>query len=772
MRNFLVGGVLLTLAIGGLWLESRTRPGTLIVPQQQTHQSSESHLFDRSGLLLHSLRASALRRQLDWTPLNSISPALKAAVILAEDRRFYSHSGVDLLAFSSAAMQNLKGQPLRGASTITMQLAGLLQQIQSGAAQNSQFGEAPGSLNRRRSVLAKLSQMRAAWSIERQASKDQILEAYLNTLFFRGELQGISAASMALMGKQPIGLNQREAAVLASLIASPQAKPARVAQRACQLITRLERQVSETMGGPAGPEQPAAQTCEPELMPVSFLNRPQRVARQRAMAPHLAVKLLRFEPAVTSTIDARIQRLALRSLQEHLRELQSRRVEDGAVVVLHNPTGQVLAYVGSSGEYSEASEVDAAVALRQAGSTLKPFIYALAIERHAVTAASLLDDSALAISTGDAQYQPQNFNNEYRGWVSVRQALGSSLNIPAVRTLAMLDLNETAGYLKAVGLHSLTNSGDHYGYSLALGSADVRLIDLTNAYRTLANHGLYSPVSYLLNPPKETIRSHASRNQSHAVLSVGAVQIVNDILADNNARALTFGLDSALRTPFKSHVKTGTSKDMRDNWCIGFTEEFTVGVWVGNASGAPMRAVSGVSGAAPIWREIMVGLNSLRGDYQAATTSDSLHRPSVLSSDVLTQTVRYLGHNEPPRQELFLAGTQTSLIQLEPAGVQPTRFSNAQQARILQPLNGAIYSMDPDIPLKNQRLKLQANLANHANGQAFWLLNGQRIRTAESGAHWADLKLTPGRHLLSIVDAKGRALDAVRFEVRAPSVSR
>jgi penicillin-binding protein 1C len=704
----------LALLLGLLWMEQGTRPPELSLSRAEDARQSNARLLDRNGLVLQSVRMNPHQRRAEWTALADISPALLAAVLRAEDQRFHTHSGVDILAMLHATWQNMMREPhspRRGASTLTMQLAGHVMRAQD-------EGRGAGL---RRSIPEKITQMRAAWILERHTSKQEILESYLNTVSFRGELQGVAAASRGLFGKHPRGLNQRESAVLASLLSAPQAASAVVARRACRLI---------------GPE------CDPMLMPVSYLNRPQSFAEFDQLAPHVGIKLrAQLVPghALTTTLDARVQRLATSTLLEHLRELQGQRVEDGAVVVLDNASGEVLAYVGSSGDFSSAEHVDAAMSLRQAGSTLKPFLYGLAIEQKRLTAASLLDDSSLAIATADAQYLPRNYGNDFKGWVSVRRALAASLNVPAVRTLALLNPDDFVHRLRAVGLQSVSQEADHYGYSLALGSADVRLLDLTNAYRTLANQGLYSAVRFTAQSAGRPVR----------VMAAGSAQIVSDILADNEARAVAFGLDSALRLPFLAAAKTGTSKDMRDNWALGYTRDFTVGVWVGNASGRPMKGVSGVSGAAPVWRAVMLGLHSLQAQP---------HTPTALDSQVQRNEVRFVGVSEPPRQELFLAGTHLQEVTLAHVSTAPRGSSLPGQ--IVQPLNGAIYSMDPDIPLSRQVLLLKQQ--SHAGR---WEMNGKRLGESLR-QKWG---LVPGKHHLVLRGRKGEALDQVRFEVREPT---
>ena len=260
----------------------------------------------------------------------------------------------------------------------------------------------------------------------------------------------------------------------------------------------------------------------------------------------------------------------------------------------------MLAWVGSNARSSAAGEVDGVLARRQPGSTLKPFVYELAFEKRLITPASLLDDSPAQIATAAGLYLPQNYDREWKGFVSARTALGASLNVPAVRVAGLLGPDALHQRLRALGF-ALPESAGWYGASLALGSADVSLLALTNAYRALANGGLYSPA---------VLRSGGAAARPVRVADPAAVFLVTDILADNNARARTFGLASALATRGFAAVKTGTSKDMRDNWCIGFTDRYTIGVWVGNASGEAMHSVSGVSGAAPVWQALASALHA------------------------------------------------------------------------------------------------------------------------------------------------------------------
>ena len=683
---------------------------------------SDALILDRDGEVLQRLRTDASVRRGQWVPLADISPALRMALVHSEDRRFYEHSGVDWRAVSSAAWANLWNTKTRGASTLSMQLAGLLDpELRAGAGG--------------RSITQKIGQTFSAQLLEQRWRKDQILEAYLNLVPFRGELVGIDALSRTLFGKAAHGLDEREAAVASALVRAPNARPAQVAQRACGVLKLM---------------QPGAKIdCDAlDLFATGALQRRDFQASE-GMAPHAARQLVRAGQA-RSTLRAPLQRFAVQTLRQHLRELRGRHVEDGAIVVLDNASGEVLAWVGSSGNLSAAAEVDGVLALRQPGSTLKPFLYAQAIAERRITAASLLEDSSAQIPTAGGLYIPQHYDRQFKGLVSSRTALAASLNVPAVRTLVMVSPDAFHKQLRAVGL-PLAESGDYYGYSLALGSAEVSLLSLANAYRTLANGGRFSATS-LVRQPLPAFRT---------ALDARAAFIVTDILADPLARARTFGTDSILATRFWTAVKTGTSKDMRDNWALGFSQRYSVGVWVGNASGAPMWDVSGTSGAAPVWAALMKHLHQ---------TEPS--RAPAPPSGVVQSRVAFGDQLEATRSEWFIQGTEQSLFAIDSGAANAYRtnakdqkylkgLNNSSPPRITAPAPGSIIALDPDIAPAHQRLTFSAQ----GNGLR-WRMDGREFaRGAE--VRWLPW---PGRHVVQLLDARGQVVDEIRIEVRGAGV--
>ncbi|WP_294079410.1 penicillin-binding protein 1C [Sphingomonas sp.] len=661
---------------------------------------SEAWLYDRNGRLLDSARVDYQARRLAWTPLAHVAPAAADALVSAEDRRFRDHAGIDWLAILGSVRDRIEGKRARGASTLSMQVAAYL----------SPDLAAPGS----RGLLDKLRQMRAGAALERSWNKDQILEAYLNLAGFRGEAQGIGAAALGLFGKTPDALTRDDGLLLAALLPNPAAGAGEVSRRACALSHD-------------------ADCARFSGMAASMLGPARSLALDPGLAMHLSNRLLtRPGLKVATTIDIDIQQMAIRALRRQLQGLGGTRARDGAVIVADTATGEILAWVGGIGGASTAPSVDGAASYRQAGSTLKPFLYAEAIEKGYLTPASILDDSPVQLDTASGLYVPQNYDHAFKGPVSARAALAGSLNVPAVRTLLLTGVEAFRDRLWDTGYRGLTESGDYYGYSLALGSAEVTLLEQVAAYRSLAQGGMWAPLRVRQDDPRQPPRRTTTPQ---------AAWLVADMLADPNARAGTFGMDSALRLPFWAAVKTGTSKAMRDNWCVGFTDRYTVGVWVGNLEGDPMRAVSGTSGAAPVWRDVMMALHADR-------PGKAPPRPDGIEA----RDIRFAGNIEQPRREYFLAGTAMTRIATAPA--------SARRPRIVSPVSGSVYAVDPDIPIERQRMALSVS------GEVI----GHRLQLDGRDAGAADSRpmvlAGPGRHRLRLIAPGGRVVDQVMFTVR------
>jgi penicillin-binding protein 1C len=665
---------------------------------------SDAWLLDRHGALLDSRRIRFDVRRLEWVPLADVSPALVTAIVAAEDRDFWHHRGVRWRSVLGAIRDQLWRHQRRGASTITMQLASLLQQRRSRSGIDAWIG--------------KLEQVRCARSLEQRWSKPQILEAYLNLLGYQGELQGIGAAAARLAGKSASGLTVPESLVLAALLPQPGAGSERVVARACARARSLGSAVD----------------CDSIRATAGVLLASSAAAQSGGLAPQLAQRLLKSPGEhLRLTIDARTQRLARDILASHLSALADHNVRDGAAIVVDNASGEVLAYVGSAGPASRSADVDGVQAARQAGSTLKPFLYEMAIERRYLTAASLLADSPLSLDTASGVYIPHDYDHDFKGLVSVRTALASSLNVPAVRTLVLVGVEAFRNRLHDLGYDDIRQDGQYYGYSLALGSAEVTLWQQAQAYRALARGGQWSPL---------TLKPTGGAAASSSVLPADASFIISDILGDPAARAVTFGLDNHLDTGFWTAVKTGTSEDMRDNWCIGFSRQFTVAVWVGNFEGDSMYNVSGVTGAAPIWHELMVALQ--------AGVSPAEPDPPPGVRPLLTHFSRAI---EPARREWYLSGAQMGA---QPVAAVPERA----RPNIESPANGMVIAVDPDIPAGHQRLLISVR---GAQASMKLKLNDVLLGPAVPARLWEP---RPGAYYLTLEDEAGHSIDRVLFTVR------
>ena len=650
---------------------------------KESVRSSELILLDRHGKPLHEIRNNKISRRMNWVSLDSISAAVIHSLLIAEDRHFFEHKGVDWKAITDGALRYFTFRGKRGGSTITMQLASILDIRLKGKAGG-------------RSISQKWDQIRYAQEIEETWTKEEILEAYLNLVNFKGELVGIDAASRALFQKEAHGLNEVESSIIVSFFKSPSGKESRIAERACYIAREQEKELD----------------CDKIKVKVrEIFSRTYYIKPRNGFTYHIAHELNQAGvQELKTTLDKDIQIFSQEILRKQLLNLKSKNVKDGAVLVLENNTGNVLAYVGGAGrDTSSAYEIDGVKSRRQAGSTLKPFIYGLALQNKIITDNTILNDNPVDIHVGTGIYSPSNYQDAFHGDVSARIALASSLNVPAVKVLGMLSLDEFVFKLGELGFTELREA-DYYGLSLALGSLDISLKELTNAYRVLANGGVYSEIRIKEDDPKSVTKK---------IFTKEATEIISDILSDKEARALSFGLENPLVTRHTSSVKTGTSKDMRDNWCIGYNHKYTVGVWVGNFSGEPMWNVSGVTGAAPAWRDIMNRLSE--GEILVEQTKHPKSENVFIKSDIQNKT---------------------SLM------------------RITYPANHTIIAVDPDIPENNQAIYFESSKTDKS---VYWVLNGKKLEEVKGMYLWHP---KTGKYKLSIKNKKDKILDEVVFEVR------
>lgn len=626
---------------------------------KKTYQPSDIWVVDSSSFPLEPIRTQNKKRSLKWVEWNEVSPAFQTLLVRVEDHRFYAHHGVDAFAIAKTMLNGVNGKPWRGASTLSMQLASLLN------------GD---SVLKRRTVLQKIKQMAAAFKLESRWTKEEILEAYVNLAPFRGELIGLRAASVGYFEKNPVGLVDNDAALLIALLRSPNSSAERVSQRACFILQKTD-------------------CTELQNLAQQVFSQPYHLTRTRTLLPILSQHFIEKQQpnsnVIHSSLDHSIQELAMRSLREQLHALRSQNVNDGAVLVLETQSGRVVAYAANAGAgVASAVQIDGIETRRQAGSTIKPFVYATAFDMNLLTPSSLLSDTPADITVAPGRvYHPKNYDQTFRGLVSAGEALGSSMNVPTVKALRLTGGAEVLKRLQGLGFTTLQEE-DYYGPSLALGAIDVTLWELVQGYRKLAL--------------KESPFSDETRNT------------IFNVLAAPEYRRFTFGMDSILTLPFAAAVKTGTSKDMRDNWCIGWTPRYTVGVWVGNFNGKPMWNVSGMSGAAPIWRNMMLALH-----------------PKPENTSILTQ---YAQAAEPLR--------------------------NHTLSRIRYPAPNMLVGLDPDIPPPLQKLPIE--IENPQKGAQLFL-NDFLLSPALETTLWP---LKRGMFRLELRSGVGKLIDTVRFEVR------
>lgn len=556
--------------------------------------TSSVRFVDRDGNLLREARLDDGTRA-RWVPVSEVGALPLAALLAAEDRRFHEHHGVDPIAVARAALSNVRRlRVVSGASTLTMQLARTLRP-------------------RPKTVFGKLSEMALATRIDASLSKERILEEYLNRVSFGPNLRGIGAASHAYFGKAPKDLSLAEAALLAGVVRgpalyAPDRNPTRAKARRAFVLRRMAEDgaIDEARRATADGEPIATVGPHPAFGAPHLVQGLISGGSARALQPGLSWPA---HPArVETTIDAGLQRESEAAVRVIVERLRGRGVSAASVVVIDNPTGDVLAWVGSPDVFDREhlGANDGVVALRQPGSTLKPFLYALAMETRGFGPATVLPDIELQVKTGSGVWTPRNFDGRFHGPVRLREALGNSLNVPAVWTAQQVGVEPFLDRLRALGLDTLTQTASFYGPALALGDGEVKLVALTNAYATLARGGLGRPLRVVRAvTAADGARTSFEPGPETRVMPAGPVVEITDVLRDRRARLAAFGDFSALDFPYDVAAKTGTSKSFRDNWTIGFSSAVTVGVWVGNFDGSPMQDVSGVTGAAPIFHAVM-----------------------------------------------------------------------------------------------------------------------------------------------------------------------
>ncbi len=633
-------------AAGYVYIASRLPDPTTLRGQAAAFKSVK--FYDRSGQLLYEMvDPQGGRRTI--VRLAQISPYLRQATVAVEDKHFYRHPGIDPLGIVRAIWQNLsEGEIVSGASTIPQQLA---RSVLMSAEERSE-----------RTPRRKIKEAILSAEITRRYSKDTILELYLNEIYYGNLAYGIEAAAETYFGKTAASLNLAEASLLAGLpqapaLYDPFTNPDAAKRRQADVLRLMAEQ------GYITPTQATAAWNTPlkYATPRYDIRAPHFVdyVRQQLEAKYGPAVLYRSGFQVYTTLDLRLQEIAQRVAREHVAALASRHVSNAAVVAIRPPTGEILAMVGSVNYFDPTidGQVNVTVRLRQPGSSIKPVTYLAAFERGWTPATLIMDVETRFPDGANPPYTPRNYDGRYHGPVLVRSALANSYNVPAVKALQFVTVPGMLEMAHRLGIRSL-NRPD-YGLSLTLGGGDVTLLEMTMAYAVLANQGRRPPMLTVLrlidgqgrviedNQRQIDLGSYAGQQ----VVSPQHAYLITDILADAAARRPAFGAASPLNLSRPAAVKTGTTDDWRDNWTIGYTPSLAAGVWVGNNDNTPMRDVSGVAGAAPIWHDFME--EALRG-----TPVETFPRPDgIVSLEICANSGTLPGAACPERrQEIFVSG--------------------------------------------------------------------------------------------------------------------
>jgi penicillin-binding protein 1C len=757
---------------------------------RQPSQELSTQVVDRDGQMIREVRSRDGKLSSRIT-LSELSKVVVPALLAAEDARFYRHPGIDPIAMARAAGQALLCRKLvSGASTLTQQLARAV-------------------VVRPRTVAGKWRELALALRIEVSLSKGRILEEYLNRVEFGPNLRGIDAASRYYFDKPPAELDLAEAATLVSIPRGPTLyDPARGTRR---VLLRRDRVLGRMLGqGLASADAVRIAEAEPLRLERGLTEGGTEHLVQGLVSGALAPELRgeRVQRVVT-TIDSGLQREVAELGRRAARDVADYGASSVSVVVVDNASGDVLAYLGSPDFFEQRAlgQNDGARALRQPGSALKPFVYAAAMARLGMTPATVLPDLELRLPTPDGSYySPKNYDGRFHGPVLLRDALQNSLNVPAVYAASRVGPERVLELLHRAGFSSLQDSAEHYGAAIALGDGEVKLTELAQAYSMLARRGEFLPLRFY-----RAARLASGAELSHALPSPTPVidsriaALLSDILSDDLARSPEFGIGGPLAFPFAVAAKTGTSKGFRDNWTVGYTHEVTVAVWAGNFDGTPMTGSTGVTGAGPLFHEVMLAV--MRG----RTPNSLVDHGGLVSADVCELSGVLAGASCPHRRhEWFIPGREPratcdmhELVSLDPeSGLRagpgcrsatsqvferyPVEYQNfARQAgrplapnafsarcpgtlvassgtpELVFPGSHAEFVIDPGLR-NEQEIVLEARAASD---RLTFYVDEQRLATVHAPFRmpW---RLTPGTHRVRVETPSGAESELVAFDVR------
>lgn len=680
--------------------------------------------LDRSGTPLSYTFLNRLN--LHHTVHSSEIPSfLIQAVIRAEDKRFYLHRGVDPIAIVHAFMTNLRAlRIVRGGSTISEQVARII-------------------TPRRRGVWGRWMSALEALRLEWHFGKQEILEFYLNQAPFPAQRRGIVEGARYLFSRNISTLSRKEMCAMAVSLRAPSLLDITTARGLPRVSTRVDRLVSQLKGDgilSTGDEEfIRGQLLSPRLgAPLVDASNFLRHLKNTRSFP---------TPSVVTTIDGVLQDFVTKILTRRVQSLRSRGVTDGGALVVDNVSGDVLAWSCAGGD--GCSGIDPVTALRQPGSTLKPFLYATALEKgwHAAT---IVDDAPLALPAGTGLKDFRNFSNRYHGPVTVRTALANSLNIPAVLALRSVGGSEFLRQLHQLGFHSLGEHSQHYGEGLALGNGEVSLLELVTAYRSFATRGVLSPFRMV----------EGDKGFRRSVYRPEVASIILDILSDSEARSLEFEGD-LLSLPHMTAIKTGTSTDFKDAWIIGVSSRYTVGVWMGDLFRSSMREITGSEGPGMVLRAVFAYLERDGKGRPLPREGVEVKRVCTLSGGLARESC-------PSRDEVFTshASPHHYCAGHSDPSMRGVASSSAESPRITLPTPGLQLALDPRIPQDLQEFPFVVETPTPVKS-VLWIIDGKELRGEGRRLLW---RVSKGDHslraIVESIDGQEAGTSEIRFSVR------
>ena len=660
--------------------------------------------------------------------LHETPDILVEAFVTAEDKRFYQHHGVDWIARAHAAWMNLAAfRPVRGASTITEQTVRMIHP-------------------RPRTLWSRWVEGFEAMRLERRFAKTEILEFYLNQVPYARNRRGVRQAAREYFDRDVDTLTPKESLALAVLVRSPSRLDLKKGTEAIERPVRILAARLHAKGVLSDLELQRIETAPLTVTP----------AELRIDAAHFVRRVPREGAAsVVTTLDGSLQRRAQRLLDRQVASLAERGVTDGAVLVVDHETDEILVWANAGGfTQEEGGQIDMVTVPRQPGSTLKPFAYALALER-GWTAATVLDDEPLIEAVGTGLHNFRNYSRHYYGPIRLREALGNSLNVPAIKTVQFTGRVELLELLRRLGISSLTEHPDFYGDGLALGNGELSLFELVSAYAVLARGGILRPLKWK--------HDEGIANEEHRVLSAETSSLIADILSDPEARALEFGRSSVLTLPLQTAVKTGTSNDYRDAWTVGFTHRYTVGVWMGNLDRRPMHEVTGSIGPGLVFRAVLAELQRNR-EGKPLYLSRKLRQISICR-----ESGARASDSCPRAMEWFRPGTEPDASCPLHSGTNAAAFEGGE-IRIGKPSPGLHLALDPRIPDELERFALELRGLPRGASVEWWIDESPFAESKEEDGR-ALWPLTRGRHVAKARvwepdGSEARWTESVRFHVR------